>query len=594
MVRKSSKIFLLVLLIISFSVTSYAGGWDVSTASSWAKQEIEEAYYYDLMPNQLMSSNLKNKITRAEFASLVVKMYETITGEKVKQAPVNTFTDTDDSEVLKANTLGIMLGSNKQAKPNDLVTRQGMAVMYYRTLSKVYNYFGEKIKDTDGKLSVKDKDLVASWASKAVDYINENNIMKGSNGNFNPLNNAPIEQAVIVIKRIYVDEKDLADGTRNIDMSKSYTYKLDAYGENFTVTYNANGKSNTIKAKDNAVLGIYGNDSINGKIYYKEVIKGVNDETGANIYSYDVATNKSICLDEYFGYELSSIALIKSGTYKGNILVYPYEDSVNVYTDKLELVCSLGGMVTAENANTMIKNKLNPPVAMMEFDNNLIYNENKGNATSTNYFNLYGSSETKTIQQQMLGLKANSTMESIETGTGPVMLACDANGMNYKLDVSLRSIDCRFKVKTKNIYADAANAGIVLGVIKPGNGNDQYHGYYIGIAPKNNKVYVGRSDYKWKPLLSEDIPDYIDPYDCIVHVAIDAINAFGSTNYRLTVTLEGEMEDAVVINNKFLGSTRGPHYSEDAEYIASFSGEFGIRSYKADVEFPYFEITRRK
>ncbi|MCT4686116.1 S-layer homology domain-containing protein [Vallitalea sp.] len=593
MFKKNHKIIILMLVVMALSITSFAGGWDVSSASSWAQPEIEEAYYYDLMPYKLMSSNLKDKITRAEFASLVVKMYETITGEVVKQAPIDTFDDTDDIDVLKANALGIMLGSNKQAKPNELVTRQQMAVMYYRTLSEVYNFFGEEMKSTDEVLTINDKNLIANWALKAVDYINENNIMKGSNGSFNPTDNAPIEQAVIVIKRIYSDEKDLKEGTRNIDLSKGYTYKADAYGENFTITYNANNKTKTIKAGDNSVLGVYANDANNSKIYYKVVNKNSNDATGTNSYSYDVATNKSISLDEYFGYEVSTIALINSGTYKGNILVYPYEDTVSVYTKELELVCTLEGMVTAENANVMIDNKLNPPTATMEFENRLLYGNNKGDATSTKYFNFYGESESKIIQQQVLGLNPCSTMNDIKTGNGPVLLACDSNGDNYQLDISMRTVVCRFQVKTTNTYADSANAGIVLGVRKPGTGNDQYYGYYIGIAPKNKTVIIGRSNNKWNGLLSANIPDYIDPYDCRVKVTVKTSYMFGSSMYNLTVALEGEKEDAVVINNKYLGSTSGSHTSYGAKYIPGFSGAFGIRSYKSDVEFPYFEITRK-
>ncbi|GMQ56532.1 hypothetical protein AN1V17_09250 [Vallitalea sediminicola] len=593
MFKTNFKTIILMVVVMALSTTSFAGGWDVSSASSWAQPEIEEAYYYDLMPYKLMSSNLKNKITRAEFASLVVKMYETITGEMVEQASMDTFTDTDDVDVLKANTLEIMLGSNQQAKPDDLVTRQQMAVMYYRTLSKVYDFFGEEIDSIDGVLTINDKELIADWATKAVDYINENDIMKGSDGNFNPADNAPIEQAVIVVKRIYVDEKDLAEGTRNIDLSKGYTYKLDAYGENFTVTYNANKKTKDIKAGDDSTLGIYANDSTNSKIYYKVVNKNVNDATGTDSYSYDVATNESKCLDDYFGYEVSNIALINSGTYKGNILVYPYEDTVNVYTDKLELVCTLEGMVTAENANTMIDNKLNPPTAYMEFENRLLYGSNKGDATSTSYFNLYGSNESKIIQQQVLGLNACSTMKDIETGNGPVLLACDAKGDNYKLDISMNSLDCRFKVKTTKTYDDAANSGIVLGVYNPEPGNDQYNGYYIGIAPKKKAVYVGRANHNWNGLLSANIPEYIDPYDCSMHVIVKTSYMFGSSSYSLTVTLEGEMEDAVVIDNKFLGSTSGSHTSYGAKYIPTFSGAFGIRSYKSDVEISSFEITKR-
>ncbi|WP_281812466.1 S-layer homology domain-containing protein [Vallitalea longa] len=359
--KKCIKTITIVTLFMMLGITSLAGGWDVSTADTWAQSEIEDAYMYDLMPYKLVMSNLKDKITRAEFAALVVKMYESMTGEYVEQAPFDTFEDSEDEDVLKANTLGIMKGSNGKANPNNLVTRQEMATMYYRTLDKVYNYFGEEIEATDGILTAKDKDLVASWCTKEVDYINENNIMKGSNGNFNPLDNAPIEQAIVVVKRVYEDELDLIKGTRFIDLSKGYVYKQEKYGNNFTVTFKANGKSNIVKANEYTSLDVTINDSENTKIYYSETYDDAIDEQGLNTYRYDVATNEITCLDDYFGYKVSNVALVDKGKYKGYLLVYPYEDTVYVYNQELEAICVLEGMVTAENANSLIDSKLNAP-----------------------------------------------------------------------------------------------------------------------------------------------------------------------------------------------------------------------------------------
>lgn len=363
MLKKCLMIVMVAILVMSVSITSFAGGWDVSLASKWAQPEIEEAYIYDLMPERLMMSNLREKITRAEFASLVVQMYQGMTGEMVEQAPSNTFSDTSDIDVLKANTLGIMIGSQGKANPDNLVTRQEMAVMYYRTLNKVYSYFGEEIEKTDGILTTNDKALIAGWAKEAVDYINENEIMKGSNGNFNPLDNAPIEQAIIVVKRVYENELDLIKGTKNIDLSKGYTYKVNEYGKDFTVTFNANGKSNVVKASEHTSLNVLENDVNNAKIYYDQTYDDSIDHNGVNTYSYDIATNEVTCLDDYFGYKVSTIDLIDIGMYKGYILVYPFEDAVNVYTDKLEFICSLEGMVTVENANTKIYDKLNKSIA---------------------------------------------------------------------------------------------------------------------------------------------------------------------------------------------------------------------------------------
>lgn len=251
------------------------------------------------------------------------------------------------------------------------------------------------------------------------------------------------------------------------------------------------------------------------------------------------------------------------------------------------------GLVAKEEIKEEPKEEPKKPKASINFDNILLYSENKGDAASTDYFNLYGSSEIKTIQQEELDLNAKSTMEDIDTGTGPVMLACDANGDNYMVDASMYSIECRTRVKIKDTHADAGNAGIVLGVHSPSTGNDQYIGYYIGIAPKKNEVYVGRAYNNWKGMLSANIPEDIDPYDCNMKVVVKTGYFDGSSSYTLSVILEGEMDDYYVIKDEHLGSTSGAHTSYGATYIPTFSGAFGMRTYNADAEFSDFELTKR-
>jgi hypothetical protein len=46
---------------------------------------------------------MSGPITREEFAELATRLYEVYTGKKAEAAPVSTFTDTSNPEILKAN-----------------------------------------------------------------------------------------------------------------------------------------------------------------------------------------------------------------------------------------------------------------------------------------------------------------------------------------------------------------------------------------------------------------------------------------------------------------------------------------------------------
>ena len=92
-----------------------------SAASPWAGNELGKADEYGLIPDILKGADMTKPITREEFASLAVVLYEKTTDKKASPASPNPFTDTNNPEILKAFQLGITKGTSATTfSPMDL------------------------------------------------------------------------------------------------------------------------------------------------------------------------------------------------------------------------------------------------------------------------------------------------------------------------------------------------------------------------------------------------------------------------------------------------------------------------------------------
>jgi len=172
--------------------------------STWAESEIKEAYEYNLTYPNVMN-NFKTDITREEFSTLAVKLYESLTEEKAKVG-TDPFSDTNNLEVLKAYNLGIVHGKSSTIfAPKDYITRQEISVMIFRALKTA---IPEINKTVTGDFPFSDTKDIASWALNPVKFAYQNNIMKGSNGKILPLDNTTREQAIVLLKRTYVNFKN--------------------------------------------------------------------------------------------------------------------------------------------------------------------------------------------------------------------------------------------------------------------------------------------------------------------------------------------------------------------------------------------------
>jgi hypothetical protein len=171
--------------------------------SDWAAAEIAKAAELGLIPDTLKGGDLTRPITRAEFAAVSVKVYESLSGVKAIPAVNNPFTDTKDVEVLKAYNLGITTGTSADKfSPDVLLSREQAATMLTRVFKKV-SLAGWTIA-TDGDFTLQytkpplfaDDALISAYAKDSVYFMVANKIINGTGNNkFSPRAVTPAEQA---------------------------------------------------------------------------------------------------------------------------------------------------------------------------------------------------------------------------------------------------------------------------------------------------------------------------------------------------------------------------------------------------------------
>lgn len=228
--KKVSFIAAVCALSCALSASAYTG------ASDWAAAELKKAEEYSLIPPSLESADVSKPITRSEFASLSVKLYEALGKTELKAAEVNPFSDTADAEVLKAYAAGITTGtSDTTFEPDALLSREQAATMLARTYSKSMD---KEAKPSGTAEKFADDGFISDWAKDSVYFMAENGIINGiGEGKFAPQNvtkeqedalyaNSTREQAVAISVRMY--EKFKTDDAKD-EPKEDITKQIPAY-----------------------------------------------------------------------------------------------------------------------------------------------------------------------------------------------------------------------------------------------------------------------------------------------------------------------------------------------------------------------------
>ncbi|MGS0745229.1 Ig-like domain-containing protein [Syntrophomonas erecta subsp. sporosyntropha] len=192
--RKFAYIAMLAFMmtIIFFSPhTAYAKSVTIKDIQGhWAEQTIQ-----NMVDNGIVAGNPdgtfkpEGKITRAEFATLLVKAYK-LSGSGKVFADTSSHWAKDYIAIASANS--IVNGYNDgEFGPNDLITREQTAVMIVKAA---------QLEPSNATLSFADSAKISTWASNAVAAAYANQIIKGlPDGRFAPQDNATRAQAVVVI-----------------------------------------------------------------------------------------------------------------------------------------------------------------------------------------------------------------------------------------------------------------------------------------------------------------------------------------------------------------------------------------------------------
>ena len=173
--------------------------------SPWAGPELARAAELGLIPTTLQPAqvDLTRSITRAEFAGIVVRAYESLAGTTVLPASADRFTDTSDAYVLRAYNAGLMVGvSATEFAPNAILNREQAATALTRGFKRATIPGWTFETDREGLLQFTwpalfaDDANISYWARESVYFMAANGIILGVGNNmFAPRAITAAEQA---------------------------------------------------------------------------------------------------------------------------------------------------------------------------------------------------------------------------------------------------------------------------------------------------------------------------------------------------------------------------------------------------------------
>ena len=171
----------------------------IDTASAWAKDGVKAAIAENFVPDSIQG-DYKIAITRAEFAALAVRLYETVAGKAIETG-ANPFTDTADVNAIKAAAIGVTTGTTATTfTPDRQLNREEAATM----LSRLASAIGKPIAKQAAGPTFADKASISAWAAESVAQMQATGLMGGVGNNaFSPKGQYTREQSIITILRLY-------------------------------------------------------------------------------------------------------------------------------------------------------------------------------------------------------------------------------------------------------------------------------------------------------------------------------------------------------------------------------------------------------
>ncbi|MCT4542152.1 MAG: DUF1080 domain-containing protein [Vallitalea sp.] len=552
--KKLVNLIVALAMVFTFTSNAYAGGW-YPGASDWATEELDSASQNGIDNGY---QDYSYNITRVQFAELIMNMYNQMTGKYPNPAPSNTFSDTTDKNVLMAKTAGIIGGKGKGIfAPEAPITRQEMAIMMSRSLDSMdIDYY-----KGDGVLTVADKDSVAGWAVAGVDFAYENGIIKGNGTHFKPLANTPIQQAVIIVNRVfekYYKPIEPNEDTEPIEPN-DYTrgYDISKENEEIYATFYNNGQ----KIKIGEGVSYKKLDSDASKLYCLD--------TGI-VYRYNFEKNE-VDWEYKHGY-LSDCTVVNGGKYDGYIILKVGTGLAHAYkylvfnSDLTELgnIYKWNSKDDLNNNIEKLVNKYNRETTGSEpFSIKVTDPSQKWDNVSftKDYFKFY-SNPYYSFVDDYLSIKPRSSENKNITPIAVLSNDTGAWGFNayggiYQVDICLSS-------------DDDSNAGIVFNVENLADGYNHFLGFYAGIDAEGDKVMLrrgkGLNNGDWENISNKKVGFNIKPNEY----------------YTLKVVKNGSSIE-VFLNDVLYITEKDDKYMDDLKM-------FGLRTWGKEAKFKNYTV----
>ncbi|PWK04936.1 S-layer homology domain-containing protein [Tumebacillus permanentifrigoris] len=191
--------------------TTPTAGAQVATGLEDALQQARELGLLVGDPNGEIRPN--DHLTRMELAKIFCSLFQL----NIEQVQSPSFADVSSNDwglnyIEAVRKAGLMTGDGRTFRPNDLITREEMAVVLVRGL-------GLDAQGAGSQLKIADKSEISTWAQDAVQTVLDLGLMQASGNTFSP-QQALIRQEVATVAVGVVDRPTghvhVADGTVTI------------------------------------------------------------------------------------------------------------------------------------------------------------------------------------------------------------------------------------------------------------------------------------------------------------------------------------------------------------------------------------------
>lgn len=204
------KRIILIITLMFLSVTAFVGniGYAEANLSPWAKDAVEHLDELGLVQT-LLKDKYGEAISRQEFVKAVIPVIEKMLDSELKNTEAQTrFKDTQDADVLKATSSGIIQGESAFLfNPKGPLTRQEASVIFARSMDFIEKKSGvelEEINQLDDVVSsFIDGDKIDDWAIDGISSAYNYGLISGIGSNMiDPLSGLTVEQALTMLSRM--------------------------------------------------------------------------------------------------------------------------------------------------------------------------------------------------------------------------------------------------------------------------------------------------------------------------------------------------------------------------------------------------------